>query len=352
MTAGAPRVRRVVLHAAGGPAVGVGHLRRTLTLAQAVAAIDPSIDLILLWEADEALARTMHRPGAPGRIHLAATPTEGRARRDQLGRLPVATALVSDLLRPPDDYFASARAAGHAMVAHVNDSGATRAAADLLVNEDPGAAPPPGHRGRFLGGTRFRMIAAELAALRAALPWSGPRAARVAIALGGADPDRRSARLLAALRRHPRFAAIEVVVQIGPAFAAAGVAELERLAAGAGNVALSPPSGFAGHVLAQADLVVTLGGITAYEAMCLGRAGAAVRHPGMESYVGALAAEGLLADLGEAEDAASALMDLAEDGPRVAALAGRGHRAIDGQGARRVAEVLLSGGGLPDASVA
>jgi spore coat polysaccharide biosynthesis predicted glycosyltransferase SpsG len=331
-----------VLHAAGGPAIGVGHLRRTLTLAQAVAAIDASIELVLLWEADEALARTLRGPGAPGQLHLAATPTEGLVRRDLLGRLPGATALVSDILRPSDDYFAGARAAGYAMVAHMNDSGGTRSAADLLVDEGPDAAPPPGHDGRFLGGTRFRMIAAELTALRGSSPWNGPQAARVAIALGGADPGRLSARLLAGVRDHPRFAAIQVEVQVGPAFAAAGVAELERLASGAGNVILSPPSGFAGHLLARADLVVTLGGITAYEAMCLGRAGAAVRHPGMTPYVRALAAEGLLADLGEPDAAASALMDLADDRTRLAALAARGHRAIDGHGARRVAEALLS----------
>ncbi len=342
MSSGPPRIRRVVLHAAGGPAVGVGHLRRTLTLAQAAAAIDPSIELVLIWEAEEALARTMRGPGAPGQLQLAATPTEGLGRRDLLGRAPGLTALVSDMLRPPDDYFGGARAAGYAAIAHINDSGATRAAADLLVDEDPGAAPPPGHGGRFLGGTGFRMIATELTALRGDAPWTGPRAARVAIVLGGADPNRLSARLLAGLLDQPRLAGFEVLLQIGPAFAAAAVAELERLAARAAGVTLSPPSGFAGHVLARADLVVTLGGITAYEAMCLGRAGAAVRDPGMAPYVRALAAEGLLADLGEPEAAASALIDLAEDGPRMAELAGRGHRAIDGQGARRVAEALLS----------
>lgn len=334
------RIERVVLHAAGGRDVGVGHLRRTLTLAQALAALDRSIELILLWEAHPSLAETMRGPAAPGRLHLAATRSEGLARRDLLGRPPAA--LVSDILRPDDDYFAGARAAGYAIVAHVNDSGATRAAADLLVDEDPGAAPPPGHRGRFLSGTRFRMIAPELVARRGSMPWRGPRAVRVAIALGGADPNQLSARLLAALRDHPRFAEISVVLQVGPAFAPAAVAALEGLAAGADNVALSPPSSTAGPVLAQADLIVTLGGITAYEAMCLGRAGAAVRDPGMAPYVRVLAGEGLLADLGEPEAAAAALLDLAQDGPRVVSLAERGHRAIDGQGARRVAEALLS----------
>ena len=345
MTAGAGRahrrIERVVLHAAGGRDIGVGHLRRTLTLARAVAALDPSIELFLLWEAQQALAETMRGPSAPGRLELAATRGDGLALRDRLGNHP-ACALVSDILRPDDGYFAGARAAGHAIVAHVNDSGATRAAADLLVDEEPGAAPPPGHRGRFLSGARFRMIAPEYAALRPTAPWRGPRAARVAVALGGADPNQLSPRLLAALRHHPRFSEIHVVLQIGPAFAPAAVSALERLAAGADNVALSPPSGTAGPVLAQADLIVTLGGITAYEAMCLGRAGAAVRDPGMAPYVRVLAAAGLLADLGEPEAAAAALLDLAQDGPSVASLAERGHRAIDGQGARRVAEALLS----------
>ncbi|HKE15143.1 MAG TPA: hypothetical protein VKB80_09780 [Kofleriaceae bacterium] len=330
---------RVVLHAAGGPDIGVGHLRRTGTLADALAGLDPSLELVLLWEASGALAGTMRGGRRTASLELAGSRSEGLCMRDQLVAEDGRTALMSDILRPESGYFAGAREAGYAIVAHLNDSGATRASADLLVDEDPASSPPEGFRGRFLSSTRFRMIAAELVALRGPTPWRADAAARVTVALGGADPRGLSERLLTALVALPRR--FETAVQIGPAFAAPHVAGLERIARGAERVSLSPPTAFTGPLLAASDLVVTLGGITAYEAMCLGRPGAAVRDGGMAPYVGKLAMEGLLVDLGEPESAAAALVELAEDGPRLAELADRGHRVIDGNGARRVARSVL-----------
>lgn len=91
--------------------------------------------------------------------------------------------------------------------------------------------------------------------------------------------------------------------------------------------------------------MITLGGITSYEAMCVGTPVAALRWAHMAPVVDRLVDAGLVAGLDEST-AASELLVLLADPARRKALAQRGHRIIDGHGAERTAGAIAAFAGF------
>jgi spore coat polysaccharide biosynthesis predicted glycosyltransferase SpsG len=329
-----------VLHAAGGPGIGIGHLSRTRTLARALARCAPQTQVQCLWEGPGELLGRLATEG----LDLVAAPDRPAAlrARERLARGGPDTVLVSDLLALEDGYFLSARAEGFGTLVHINDSGRGRRQADLIVDEDPiPTPPPPGFRGSLLAGCDYRMIAEGVVLRRPSAPWCGTRATRLLLSLGGADPGGVSLELVDGLLGAGENR-IEISVLKGPAFAASLTEALAARAAARASLTLAPPVDDIATLLLAHDLVVTLGGITSYEAMCLGVPVACVRYAHMGRYVERMAAEGLVLDLGESDAASGALLDCLGDGERLARVARTGFARVDGHGARRTARAILS----------
>jgi spore coat polysaccharide biosynthesis predicted glycosyltransferase SpsG len=134
---------------------------------------------------------------------------------------------------------------------------------------------------------------------------------------------------------------VEFTVIAGPAFSPRRCEVLECQAA-FGCRLLRPCSNMANAIL-EHDAVVTLGGLTSYEAMCLGRPVFAVAWSHMATYVEQLDAVGLLKNLGIGEGIIDHLYLSLADADSVRRLARSGWEVIDGQGAERVIGVILSG---------
>jgi spore coat polysaccharide biosynthesis predicted glycosyltransferase SpsG len=336
----------VVLHAVGNGEIGIGHLARTAALAEALLAQRRWKSVTLLWQCDAATAERF-RPAEADCVladDRAAMQTlfgeSARRRRPAL--------LVSDVFEPPPDYFAVARRLGFVAVAHLNDSGVTRAEADLLVDSDAfksSGDAPPGFRGEALVGAPYQILRDQVARRHPTQPWSAGRATLVLIALSGADPDGLTVRLVRACLPRLASAQLSLTVVIGPEFSSEHRQELRELpTAGAPVELIGTPSDLATLIL-RTDLTVCLGGITAYETMCLGRPCAALSWEHLTPYVERLSAAGLLANLGrvdQLERAAEAFVALAGDGARLEQLARSGWEKIDGRGAWRVADRMAT----------
>lgn len=333
----------MVLHAAGGPGIGVGHLSRTRALGLAIAAADPRARVRLLFEGPEQVIRRFAAAGI-GLVH-AADRGEALEQRAWMAREGSPCILVTDLLELDETYYLGARAEGYSVLVHINDSGSGRARANLIIDEDPIPTPPPaGFRGTLLAGNAYRMIAPALVAQRPQAPWRGARVQRVLLTLGGADPGGIGLALLDGLYRPGRRAEmpeIRLRVLVGPAFPPALVEAIEGFAREEPTVQAIAPVFDMAPLLLDNDLIVTLGGITSYEAMCLGRPVACVRHGHMGIYVQRMASEGLVQDLGDSTGAARRLTEILGAGAALGAAAERAYRSIDGRGARRVAETVL-----------
>ena len=331
----------IVLHCAAGPVTGLGHLARSASVAAALSNHGAPVQLLV--EALEAYPDLEAEAGSTP-ITRVSDRAGALAAYQQLSRGgPGTPVLVTDLLDLEPSDAGLARRMGFERLVHLTDSGADRYPADLFIDTD---AIPQVHRtaaSAALAGAKFHAVRPTVAAARPGEPLrpDGDSAGRRAlIALGGADPGRCTEELVralvAALSPASGFTPGFTLVA-GPAFGAGRRIALAD-ATPDGFILADPGTDMARLTLSH-DLVVTLGGETTYEAMCLGRPVACVSWAHMRPYVSALARSGLVADLGA--EPAGTLLALIRDEAALERLAMAGYEAIDGCGADRCASAIL-----------
>jgi UDP-2,4-diacetamido-2,4,6-trideoxy-beta-L-altropyranose hydrolase len=328
-------LRCVLFQTVGGEMIGLGHVRRSLALADAL--------------------RTL---GTEARFSVA-----GDRRAVELIRVagfeatPVAPARVAV---PPhdvdavvvDDYAISAadlaRLAAERMVAVIDDLADRALDVQMVVNGSAGASAlryRVSARTRVLLGPHFIPLRAEFAEPPARTVAGAVK--RLLLTVGGGNPGAIIERLLATARRALPNASIDVIV--GPlAMPAENLARVARTHEGA--VALHEDPKDVRALMLAADLAVSGGGQTLYELAATGTPTVGVRLADNQTLnLQNLQAEGTLFSAGDAADAdreaalTSALRTLAESRERRAEMSRRGRALVDGQGAMRVAEALIEG---------
>ncbi|MGF1500155.1 MAG: hypothetical protein ACFB8W_25495 [Elainellaceae cyanobacterium] len=328
-----------VLQAAGSHKIGVGHLSRTAALAAALQRSGLWQRVVLLWETAPDLANRF----APAGCEVILVEDAASASRERSHLiLPSETAvLITDMLDLTVQDVQEARSQGFGAIAHLNDSGTGRFAVDLLVDEDGFKSEtdlPPNFQGVGLVGNAYRIIRESIRQCRPPAPWRGDRIEKILITLGGADPANLTLDLVQRLYDAPGQLPFAVTVVIGPAFDPQQVTELRAIAQTTDGVTLldSPPC--LGRAIVEHDLTITLGGITSYEAMCLGRPCAAISWSFMATYVERLSQAELLENLGTLPQAAHRLLEVIQNVAKLQRLAHKGWLAVDGYGAERIAD--------------
>lgn len=236
-----PQAPVIVFRVAAGPRVGFGHLVRCRSLARTMG-VPPLVSL-------RGTRRTRERAAAMGWTVLEAAP------------------LAADLV-VIDDPVASQAAAWVARARHrgipvasVHDLGLAHVPSDLLIDGSFGShavAPAASHGPARLCGPQFAILDPSIAAIRR--QHRQPVTGRVLIALGGGRHVLGLARPLArAIAARAPGCDIRVV---------RGFAEGRSPALAAGRW-VDAPQGL-GDELADAQVVVTAGGVTLYEACALG----------------------------------------------------------------------------------
>jgi spore coat polysaccharide biosynthesis predicted glycosyltransferase SpsG len=177
---------RVVIRADGGPALGLGHIYRSLALAQELA----RHDLLIVTDRSQPLGATVlaeypfaHEPvdGAPGFMELL------RGLRPDL--------VVLDQLDTSREYVDAVREHARRIVTF-EDLGPGAEAADLLVSDLYENLSVPAER--QMQGLANAILAPHFETLAAPRPFR-ERVERVLVVFGGTDPSRLSERALEAL---------------------------------------------------------------------------------------------------------------------------------------------------------
>jgi spore coat polysaccharide biosynthesis predicted glycosyltransferase SpsG len=325
-TSGAER-SRLTVWTDGDAAVGLGHVRRCLALAVALA---PAADVRFSLRGSAAVAALVRREGF-GCDLVAAHGAAG------------APAVVLDSY----EVDAARLAAGPdrpAFLAVLDDRGAYPLAADVVVNPSPSAAPPaaPGAT-RYLLGPRFTLLRPEFArpverAARAAVE-------RVLVILGGATPAPLMAAVARAARRALPAARLDLVV--GPT--GATPADVAWALAGLVGATIHAAPERVRALMLEADVAVTGGGSTLFELAATGTPAVAIElADNQRDNIATLGAAGTLVSAGGGDDpalgdrVAARLAELAADGERRSALGRRGRALVDGGGAGRVAAEILA----------
>jgi spore coat polysaccharide biosynthesis predicted glycosyltransferase SpsG len=297
-------------------------------------------DVHCVWQAESILMR--HFGGNAANSYRVDSDTQ---RLDALRELAASDGLgprvlITDLLGLTAEDARQHRAFGYDLLVQMNESAVNVYPADLTFNGDGFLS----HRitevagGRFYEGCDYHVVDPRVVRARPTDPWHGGTVQRVLVTFGGADPGQMTEQFVTQL---PVASDITWTVVAGPAFSPDRVRHLREQADGRYTVVISPDN--MTPMILDHDAVITMGGLTSYEAMCLGRPVLAVEWTYMAPYVRGLDAAGLVGTLGGIEGSANRVRGLLTDATRLRQLALAGWKTIDGHGAARVVtEIALA----------
>lgn len=329
--------RLIVFLVSGGARTGMGHVRRCLTLAQALRARGVAIEFVVVG--DRAAARVIRQ--AAGTI-LGVVPRLADARRWLPG--DGSARVILDVKPAPARGLAAIRQAA-AWVGLIDDLGRAGLDADLMTN---GAAYARSLRYRIRRGAR-RLLGPNYALLRPAFARPVLRAPRgpvrrILMTVGGSDPRRLTPRLICWTRAVCPRAHIDVVV--GPFFT-----NRQAIRSAGPHRVVDGPSSLAPW-MRRADLAVIGGGQTAYEAAACGVPALGIEMAAEQRRnLRAMARAGTLCSVGRGfsrqfERRYRTLLRRLEADPARRVRMGRaGRQLIDGRGAARVAAAIMRSNG-------
>lgn len=335
------REPRVLFRADGGASVGMGHVYRSLAIADALRGSSRA-DVAFLMSADHTGGIiTASRAGYPVRVvgdDKLATCLEHI--RDFAPDI-----LINDLPTLEGSYLRALSRLGATTVNLVDapeDLETTEHYEQLIVsvmNQD--RETPEG----FYGGPAYAILREQFRGREKEIR---EVPGMVLLSFGGSDPQ--SLTLKAARALKSLDPSVELLAVTGPAFSSRR--ELEALAETLPRRLriINEAGGHISELMLEADVVVGSGGMSVYEIAALGTPGIVLGQNAREDRrMREFARHGTVEYLGlgpEVEEAAlaSAVASLLRDVPRRREMSARGRALVDGLGAARAAEVVLGHG--------
>lgn len=337
---------RVAVRTDGGRRIGFGHVRRCLSLAQALESLRSKC--LFLLDGDPDICELVSTLGFEAtRINPEHDLADTISRCRNFG----ADVIVADSYTLSTSYFCSLSEAIGTVVA-IDDLADRELPVKYVVNSSAKAEQlrcQQSDHTSYLMGPQYVLLRPEFSTTPSRLPATQVR--RVLITFGGSDPNNLTLRIMRWVARALGTVKLDVVV--GPLFGNCEAIQEEAGMSDGSIVLHHNPSNMRDLMLA-ADLALCGGGQTTYELASVGTPSIAIRTA--ENVTGnlkGLAAMGTLIWVGDADDVnlETKVIDevraLSNDACRREEMSRRGRKVVDGQGAIRVARVLL---GLSEAS--
>jgi UDP-2,4-diacetamido-2,4,6-trideoxy-beta-L-altropyranose hydrolase len=338
-------VTPLLVRADASPRIGTGHVMRCLALAQAWQDQGGQVHFALAGGAPGAQERLAREGAIAHQLGAQAGSAEDAREVVRLARELGAAWLVLDGYHFGPDYQRAIKEAGFRLLA-LDDQGHPTGVADVLLNQnlyaDEALYFGLSRDTRLLLGPRYALLRREFLQQRGGRRDVPEVARKVLVTLGGSDPENVTPRAVTALQR----LGLEAEVLVG--MANPHLAEVEAAAHGSGRIRLRSNANVP-ELMAWADFAFAAAGSTCWELAFMGLPGLLVIQAENQAPVAASChAAGIGRSLGwarahTAESIAAALEAVASDRAFRANAAARGPALIDGEGARRVAAVLLEG---------
>ena len=337
----------ILFRVEAGPETGLGHLRRSASLATALQ--QEGIQSRFLVSGDPKCLDLLEPFGLSAEPLLEVPPwtqedlqvTQETVRRCQ------AQALLVDAKQVSASYLTGFKQGRVSLIVR-DDLAGFPIPAQMVINGNANAAELPyrslNGETHFLLGPEYLVLSKEF--WRPSQRVVKPKVGEILVILGGTDPHHLMPRLLKLLDEIPGSFSVTAVV--GPFFE--GRAEVAAAADGSRRcvtVVDSPLS--VRDLMQEADLAVSAAGQTLYELACVGCPTVAIQvDPDQEGQLRAWAGLGCVRVAGEAKEpdllikVKEAVTSLMEDGAARSTLAKAGQRWVDGQGGIRVARAISS----------
>jgi spore coat polysaccharide biosynthesis predicted glycosyltransferase SpsG len=319
------------IRTSAGPSIGFGHLKRAMTLAQALA--DCCTPLFLIddhdcWSREQLLSQE---------IPFSAAPLE-----KLWGLRPEPAAILIDT-RVTDGLellIAAARQRGIPVVS-IHDLGLALLPSDVLV--DGSIAPAtdsPSPKSEIFRGALYMVLDASFCRLHRMPKPISEKIKSVWVNLGGGDSRRYFLKIMHGLRSWGR----ELTVTGAPGFASWGQESLGRQ--DWRPLQFHWETGEIARSLYEADLAITAGGLSAYESLCSGTPLMALSYDAhQQRTIGALSEMGACVDLGSGDALDSSVLPdllspLETNRAERQRLSSCGKQIVDGRGCERVADII------------
>lgn len=329
----------VAIRANGGETIGLGHIRRCLTLAEALSQQGATVHFVI--NNNQAALDTVRTNGFDA---IPVDPdNDFEQTRDAIRRLQ-ANVLVIDSYDIDADYLTRIRDPRNILVA-IDDNADRRLPVDVLIN---GNAYAPSLMYEVLPGTVL-LVGAQYAILRKEFRAASVRriqdpATRILITIGGSDPANLTPRLVDLVLA--KRADLQLDVVVGPFFHQADPIT-EGAANKRGQIRVHYNPGDMRSLMVQADIAITGGGQTTYELAATGTPALAIltAHNQQQNLkaldsLGTLIFAGNRDDVDLIEKLSSGFAMLVNDTERRAEMSRRGRELVDGLGAERLARAL------------
>ena len=332
------RQPRILFRTDGSTRIGMGHVFRSLAIADALRQTSPA-ELAFLMSSDhrEGILEVTRR----GHALRVAADTRIETAVEHIRDFAPAI-LINDLPALDSGYL---RALSHLGTTTVNlvdtldDLEVTEHYKQVIVSVMGEERETPEG---FYGGPEYAILRSQFRDREKELR---DHSKLVLLSFGGSDPQGltvKAARALATLSHE-----IEIVAVAGPAFSYR--AEFEALARTLPRkvTLINEASGHIAELMLEADVVVGSGGMSVYEIAALGTPGLVLAQNAKEDQrMREFARHGTVEYLGlgtEVDETAlaRAVAALLDDVPRRRAMSARGRALVDGQGALRAAELVL-----------
>jgi UDP-2,4-diacetamido-2,4,6-trideoxy-beta-L-altropyranose hydrolase len=335
----------VVVRTNGSSTIGLGHVRRCLTLGQALRDKFGTTVTFILNE--DRLTQELVR--TKGFASFSVTSAGDAEQTRYILKDLAATALVIDSYELDSGYLSSMQGQTQLLVA-IDDLADKHFPVDLIINGAPNAS----HASYSALPTTRLLLGPSYALLRNEFSQEPEREfrgsiSRALITVGGSDHFELTPRLLDWAQKALEKAALDVIV--GPFFQ-----NDEAIKSMAARLPVKVTLHFATEdirtLMLEADIAVTGGGQTAYELAATATPALAIcLAENQRSNLAGLEREGTLINAGDAlahelpEKIRSVLRDLDTDVSRRRKMGTRGRQLIDGLGAERVARAIIEATG-------
>jgi len=340
----------LVFRADAEVAIGTGHVMRCLALAQAWQDAGGRASFLTVCET-QSVADRLKSEGMEVIPLLGSAGSDADARQvSQLAHRRGANWVVLDGYHFGASYEGALKATG-TRVLRVDDAGFSRpCTADMILNSNSDASeslyPNCDVRTRLLLGSRYVLLRREFLSWRDWERKTAPKVRHVLVAMGGSDPDNLTLLAMRALRlvKVPSWQATVVAGGSNPHLK---ILRAETQSSGA-KVTLREAVSNMPELMAQSDLAIIAAGGTLWELLSMACPVLSFgRDPVQRRILDDLQRKGIVKHLGDPAGAkpavvAEAIDALADDPQRRAKMARVGRQQVDGAGARRVCELLVS----------
>lgn len=324
----------IIIHTAGNKDIGIGNIIRSKTLGEELISNNKN-PVYFICETDITVTNMFAIKGAinhfvPNReealLIMGDISVSAKSWADNI--------LITDILDLIYEDNIFYKNMGFKYIIQLNDSNVGEFKPDLFINGDAFSREYNFEKSiKILSGVEFYIMKKEIRQVRPIKPWDKDSVKKVLISFGGADPAYYTELITNYLYKNKEFLNIDFSIVLGPAFSSDRISNIKKYEDNNIKFYINPNIK---ELILINDVVITLGGMTSYEAMCLGKPVGAIGWKYMGYYIRELDKINLLFNLGNGNEALDNLRSFFNNTNVLKQLALNGWKTIDGLGVERI----------------